>query len=453
MTRRLGTILLLALMSFTTGLRAQESASSGIVGQVVDSTKGAMPGATVTVINVGTNAQRVTNTDAEGRFSVPNLTPATYTVRVELSGFATTEVKGLILRNGEVGRPTITLGLVNVAETVTVVGLSPLLQTTNASVSQTITQKQIEDLPVAGRGLLSFASLSAGVTPQAFNRGTQFGAAGSSRSQYVTVEGGRDSSTNYAIDGVYVRSLRFNNLSLNPPLDAVQEVAILRNSFTTEYGQGQSVVSMVTKSGSNSISGSAYTYRRDDSFNTANYFGQKPGDKTQAGFTLGGPIIRNKFFAFGGYEALRTSADRTLLGSVPAPALLNGNFSSLSTAIKDPLTGQPFAGNIIPSSRFSDFAKILRPTVPDPNQAGANNFRAIKPFNDDADTVDVRLDQVLSQKHTLFERFLYYKGSQLNPSLFSYTNFPQTGRNFAVGETWVVSPAIVNETRFGYNYA
>ena len=127
--------------------------------------------------------------------------------------------------------------------------MSPLLQTTNASVGQTITQKQIEDLPVAGRSLLSFAALSAGVTPQSFNRGTQFGAAGSSRSQYVTVEGGRDSSTNYAIDGVYVRSLRFNNLSLNPPLDAVQEVNVLRNSFTTEYGQGQAVVSIVTKSG------------------------------------------------------------------------------------------------------------------------------------------------------------------------------------------------------------
>ena len=102
------------------------------------------------------------STDAEGRFSVPNLPPATYTVRVELSGFQTTEVKGLTLRNGEVSRPTITLGLANVSENVTVVGMSPLLQTTNASVSQTITQKQIEDLPVAGRALLSFASLSAG---------------------------------------------------------------------------------------------------------------------------------------------------------------------------------------------------------------------------------------------------------------------------------------------------
>src|SRR5204863_9377677 len=139
------------------------------------------------------------------------------------------------------------------AETVTGVGMCPLLTTTNACVRQSITQNQIEDLPVAGRGLLSFAPLSAGVTPQAFNRGTQFGAAGSSRSQYVTVEGGRDSSTNYAIDGVYVRSLRFNNISLNPPLDAVQEVNVLRNSFTTEYGQGQAVVSIVTKSGSNRL--------------------------------------------------------------------------------------------------------------------------------------------------------------------------------------------------------
>ena len=119
----------------------------------------------------------------------------------------------------------------------------------------------------------------------AFSSGTQFGAAGSSRSQFVTVEGGRDSSTNYAIDGVYVRSLRFNNLSLTPPLDAVQEVNVLRNAFTTEYGQGQAVVSMVTKSGGNRISASAYDYRRENSLNTANYFGQTPGNKTQAGVT------------------------------------------------------------------------------------------------------------------------------------------------------------------------
>ena len=134
MTRRLGSMTLIAVLFLSTGTRAQESASSGIVGQVIDTTKGAMPGATVTVTNTGTNAQRVVSTDAEGRFSVPTLPPATYTVRVELSGFQTSELSGLTLRNGEVSRPTITLGLANVSENVTVVGLSPLLQTTNASV-------------------------------------------------------------------------------------------------------------------------------------------------------------------------------------------------------------------------------------------------------------------------------------------------------------------------------
>jgi outer membrane receptor for ferrienterochelin and colicin len=102
------------------------------------------------------------------------------------------------------------------------------------------------------------------VTPQAFNRGTQFGAAGSSRNQYVTIEGGRDSSTNYTVDGVYVRSLRFNNLSLAPPIDAVQEVTVLRNSFSTEYGQGHAVVSIVTKSGTNRFTGSMSEFFRSD---------------------------------------------------------------------------------------------------------------------------------------------------------------------------------------------
>ena len=453
MFRRLTSLTVAALVLFCAAAVAQESASGGITGQVLDPTHAALPGATVTVINTGTSAQRVVIADAEGRFTVPNLPSATYTIRIELSGFTTVEVKDFDLRNGEIAKPTITLSLATVAENVTVVGASPLLQVTNASVSQTITQKQIEDLPVAGRNLLAFAALSAGVTPQSFNRGTQFGAAGSSRGQYVTVEGGRDSSTNYTIDGVYVRSLRFNNISLNPPLDAVQEVNVLQNSFTTEYGQGQAVVSIVTKSGKNSFDGSAYDYVRNTSYEAANYFGQKPGNRTQAGATAGGPAIRNRAFFYAGYEGLRTSQDKTLLGSVPNPAFVSGDFSSLSTPIIDPTTGKPFQGNLVPANRFSSFARILAPTIPVPNNGGPNNYVTIQPFNDDADTATFRGDQVLGSKHNLFERFLYYKGSQVNPSVFSFTNYPQNGRNLALGETWVVSQKVVNEIRFGYNYA
>jgi hypothetical protein len=460
MYRRVGSVttalvvLAMALSLCASGY-AQESASSGIIGLVADSTHGALPGATVTVINVGTNAQRVATTDADGRFSIPNLPPATYTVRVELAGFQTVELKEFTLRNGEVARPAITLGLANVAETITVAGESPLLQTQSASVSQTISQKQIEDLPVNGRTLLSFASLSAGVTPKAFNRGTQFGAAGSSRNQYVTVEGGRDSSTNYTVDGVYVRSLRFNNLSLAPPIDSVQEVSVLRNSFSTEYGQGQAVVSIVTKSGTNSLQGSAYEFVRNDAFDARNFFAAaKPQlERNQFGGSGGGPIKQNKFFVFGSYEGLRTTKELPFLASVPNPAFLAGDFSSLATPIIDPLTGQQFQGNIIPTNRFSNFARILAPTVPRPNQAGANNYNINKSFTDDADTFTVRTDQVLNHNNNLFERFMWYDGSQLNPSVFSYTNLPQRGRNLAVGHTWVINTALVNEVRFGYNYA
>src|SRR3954452_23764815 len=336
MFRRLMSLTVAALLLGAVVARAQESASGGIAGQILDGTRAAVPGATVTVINAGTNAQRVATTDGEGRFTIPNLPSATYIIRVELQGFNTVELKDFVVRNGDIAKPAITLALANVAESITVTGTSPLLQVSNASVGQAIGQKQIEDLPVSGRNPLAFAALAAGVTPQAFNLGTQFGAAGSSRSQYVTVEGGRDSSTNYAIDGVYVRSLRFNNLSPNPTLDAVQEVNVLRNAFTTEYGQGQAVVSIVTKSGTNQIQGSGYEYLRDSSMAAANYFGQKVGNRNQAGVTFGGPAVKNKAFFFGGYEGLRTTQGRTLLASVPNPAFMAGDFSSLTTAVRDP---------------------------------------------------------------------------------------------------------------------
>ena len=329
---------------------------------MTDSSQAAIPGATVTVTNVGTNAQRTAVTDGEGRFSVPALPPATYHIKVELQGFQTAELPNFVLRQGETARPTITLGIATVTESVTVTGEAPLLQTQSASVGQVINEKQIEDLPLNGRTVLSLASLSAGVTPRNFARNTQFGR----RNQFITVEGGRDSSTNYTIDGVYVRSLRFNNLSLNPPIDAVQEVSLLRNSFSTEYGQGQAVVSIVTKSGTNQLHGSAYEFYRGDRFDAKNFFAPtKPEYKrNQFGATGGGPIMRNKVFVFGAYEGLRTIQGQPFLGSVPSQAFLSGNFSALATPIRDPLTGQPFPGNIIPREPLLEFR--AHPDADDP---------------------------------------------------------------------------------------
>jgi hypothetical protein len=430
---------------------AQQSASSAIVGHVTDATHAGLPGATVTVRNVGTSAQRVVVTDEEGRFAVPGLLAATYQVRVDLAGFQSAVIDELVLRNGETARPALTLNLAALNESVSVRAESPLLQTQSASVSAVITDKMLEQLPVAGRTLLNITILAPGVSPRDFQRGTFFGR----RDQYVTVEGGRDSSTNYTIDGVYVRSLRWNNLSLNPPLDAVQEVNLLRNSFSTEYGQGQAIVSMVTKSGTNRFSGSASEYFRDQALNARNYFSSSnpPYRRNQYGFTSGGPVIRQKAFVFGAYERLTERRGETQFATVPNPAWLRGDFSNVALAIVDPLTGLPFPGNRIPQARITPFAALQLETIPAPNATGPNNYTTVHDFTENNDAVTLRFDEVLNAKHSLFERYIWYDSQQVSPGAITDTGRPQQGRNLALGHTWVLSPSIVNEIRFGYNYA
>jgi hypothetical protein len=175
MSSKLVSIVVSWLFLVSAAVSAQQSASSGLAGQVTDSSQAAVPGATVTVTNVGTNAQRMAVTDGEGRFAIPALPPAAYHIKVELQGFETAELPNFVLRQGETERPTITLGLATVREAITVIGESPLLQTQSASVTQVINQKQIEDLPLNGRnsgGAISSSRSKADVTAQPTTRST-----------------------------------------------------------------------------------------------------------------------------------------------------------------------------------------------------------------------------------------------------------------------------------------
>jgi hypothetical protein len=429
---------------------AQQSASSAVMGSVVDTTQAAVPGATVTVTQIGTGARRVVVTDGDGRFSVPALRAATYSLRVELAGFTTAEIKELVLRDGETIRQTVIMPVATIAEAVTVVGEAPLLQTGSATVSSVIDAKTLEEIPVAGRTVLNVTTLAPGVTPRDFNRTTFFGR----RDQYVTVEGGRDSSTNYAIDGVYVRSLRWNNMSVTPALDSVQEVNLLRNSFSTEYGQGQAVVSMVTKSGTNKLTGSAVEYFRNKAMNARKYFETTKAnfDRNQYGLTLGGPVARNKFFAFGAVEKIGESHGEVNFANVPPQTWLAGDFSDVALPILDPLTGLAFPGNRIPQSRITKFAAEQLDTIPLANATGVNNYRVVRDFTDDTKTATFRFDQVLNTHHSFFERYIWYDSFQVLPGAVTDSGRPQQGRNLAVGHTWVASESIVNELRAGYNY-
>ncbi|MBA2604789.1 MAG: TonB-dependent receptor, partial [Acidobacteria bacterium] len=435
-------------------VHAQQSASSGIVGQVTDATQAALPGVTVTVINVGTNAARSTVTDAEGRFSIPNLPPATYQIRASLDGFADVVLEAFAVRFGETARRMLTLGVANVTEAVNVQAEAPLLQSQSASVGQVIVEKQLEELPVADRNVLNLVATAAGVSAKSFIRGAlDYGR----RDQYVTVDGGRDSDTSYAADGIFLSSLLFNNLALNPPSDSVQEISLLRNSFSTEFGQGQAVVSMVTKSGSNRFSGSAFENFRHHSLNARNYFApsdqpEPKFERNRFGFTLGGPVVRNRVFGFGSFERLRARENEVNFANVPDPSFVRGDFSSVATPLRDPLTGQPFPGNMIPADRIVPFAAIQVGAIPAPNVSGPNNYRSIRPFTENTDTINIRLDQVVGRDHTLFQRYLWFDSDQVIPGATTDSGRPQIGKNLAVGHTWVISPTLVNEIRFGYNY-
>ena len=278
------------------------------------------------------------------------------------------------------------------------------------------------------------------------------------RDQYVTVDGGRDSDTSYAADGIFLGSLLFNNMALNPPSDSLQEVSLQRSSFSTEFGQGQAVVSMVTKSGSNRLSAAAFENFRHHALNARNYFAPRNEpepefSRNRFGVSLGGPLLRNRAFAFGSYERLSANEEEVHFANVPEPAFLRGNFSSVSTPIRDPLTGQPFPGNVIPQDRILPFAAIQIPAIPAPNIIGPNNYRAIRPFTEDSDSLSFRFDEVLNGDHTLFQRYMWFDSEQAIPSAITDSGRPQVGRNLALGHTWVMSRNFVNEIRFGYAYS
>src|SRR5690242_3007303 len=154
------------LLHPSAGLWAQQTASSGIVGQVTDATQAAVSGASVTVTNAGTHATRTAMTDSQGNFSVPNLAPATYDIRVEKTGFQTAVISAFDLPIGQIAHPMITLALGSLTETVNVQADAPLLQSQTSEVGQVIDSKQISDLPLNGRNLVQLASLAAGVSPR-----------------------------------------------------------------------------------------------------------------------------------------------------------------------------------------------------------------------------------------------------------------------------------------------
>ena len=444
---------------------AQTGAAS-ITGLLTDQSGAAAPGATVTATNQATSVEYTAVSNDAGNYTVTSVPVGTYVVKAALSGFKTATTKPIELEAKQIARLDFKLQVGSLEDTVEVTAEAPVLQTESATVGEVISGTTVNSLPLNGRNTGQLALLLPGVVtpnPQSFvNQSRNF----SGGRPYVN--GNREQTNNYMIDGVDMNESIDNLVAYQPSPDALAEISVETNNYAADTGNvAGAVLSNIVKSGSNRFRGNAFEFYRDSSLDANTWANNRSGaprqERTQHifGATLGGPLVKNKLFFFADYQGTRYNAPGTEVLSVAPASWRNGDFSGVSTVIRDPVTGQPFPGNIIPASRISPVARgILNNTAlyPLPNRGVtgvSGNFVGPTLTTIRAHQGDLRLDWNASPNDKVFGRFSFSTfDSENNTRAFPLIlGLSQTGpfRNLALNWNRVFSPALVNEVLLGYN--
>ena len=337
---RLSSVVLVLLMGCLAALPCSAQTAATLYGAVTDAGGAAIPGASVTVTDVGTAVVTKTTTDASGNYSFPSLSAAGYSITVEAPGFKTEDIKGIVLQVNQKAREDVKLQVGSVDTKVEVTGEAPLVDTSSASVGTVIDQREVVDLPLNVRRFGALAILVPGTVPDAGAGSVSGGFANSSfgspfsESTYAA-NGARSSSNNTLIDGVDSRNLTFGGFAVQPSPDAVQEFKIQTNIYDAAFGKtAGSTINLITKSGTNSFHGSIYEFLRNDVLDASNYFNPVKPElrRNQYGVAIGGPIWRSKhLFFFGNYEGLRLVQGSSATSLVPTAAQRAGDLSGLLT--------------------------------------------------------------------------------------------------------------------------
>jgi outer membrane receptor protein involved in Fe transport len=435
---------------------AAQSLQTSIVGQVRDASGAIMPGVTITVTNRETGVGKTTVTDAEGAYSVTSLIAGSYDVRAELSGFRPAVRQEVPVISGNAVRADFELGVGEVGETVEVVAdaTSRILRTEDPTLGLTLGESQVQGLPVKNRNFLALAQMVPGATESLTGNQNTLG-----RSQplNLSVHGQRHFDNNIRLDGASIIAGFVNSSTFVPSLEVLKEVSVQTGQYSAAYGMFSGAqVDMIVKSGQNRPHGSGYYYYRDESLNARRFFDVSdppPFDYGQFGATVGGPIVSNRTFFFFGYEGTRSDRETTGQATTAPAAFRQGDFSALSTPVRDPFTGQPFSGNIIPSNRLAPQAQALLEYVPLPNRDGlSNNYVNTSVTNEREHQYFIRLDHQFSSATALFGRGAFRNATidtvQLNPN---FRSLGEPGNQYGVvGLTHTFSPRMLLEARVSY---
>lgn len=321
-------LFLIAICTVSTVAIAQD-ATGKISGTVHDPQGAVISGANIVVTNVATGINSHTTTDADGVYQVRNLPIGSYRVSGEQAGFQKVVTAPAQLQINATLKIDLTLPVGTASESVEVSGSASLVETQNATMGNSVTSRPIVDLPLNGRNVLDLAQLEAGVTQS--NPGDASGG------QKFNIAGARSDSVTFLLDGGNNNNLLDNSVVFNPNPDAIAEFRILESNYNAEYGRNAGgIISVVTKSGGNEIHGSAYDFLRNDALDANSFFNKVNGlpretlRKNQFGATVGGPIMKDKFFFFGSYQGQRWNEGiHPSQGSYLTftPAMLQGDFS------------------------------------------------------------------------------------------------------------------------------
>src|SRR6185369_15946085 len=466
---------------FTAAFGWSQTSTGTIIGTVADGTGAVIAAARIAVVNTGTNAKLEVLSNEEGSYTAPLLPPGAYSVTVTAQGFKSFERSGIQLRVQQQARVDIVLQVGGVSESVSVSADAAVVESTASSIGKVVDNKRILELPLNTRNVYSLVNLTPGVT----------GSIGNAHNAVsYSVNGARGGTFDVLVDGssaAFPTVNGFAGLSVFPSVDAVAEFKMQAQNFSAEFGRSiTSVLNLVYKSGGNNFHGSAYEFLRNSVLDSNNYFANQRGvslasfKRNQFGGMVSGPIIKNRTFFMGAFEALRERSFSDRLTTVPTALERAGNFSATRATptqlitIFDPDTTRPnphgggsirdsFPGNIIPANRVDAVARNVAGYFPTANQPGdpgtqRNNFYNSGAASVNTDNADVRVDHNLSDKQRLFSRFSYRRSYNAPPQLFpgelgiaeGRVINNDFGRNAVVDYTNTIGPATVVNVRLSF---
>jgi len=467
-------------MCFSVYSVSAQKTSGQISGNVVDSSGAVLPDTTIVITQVGTNAQRTVTTSSDGNYSITDLPIGTYRISAKKTGFKESLIDNVIVNVSTVTRQDITLQVGVVGERVEITASDVQVETQTGTIGEVVTGEQVRELPLNGRSFVQLTQLQPGVSAQnnfdSKNKGLFAGVD-------FSVNGNSAQSNLFLTDGANNNDTGSNRtILLYPSIEAIAEFKSLRNSYGPEYGQAAgAIISIVTRGGENQFHGSLFYFGRNDKLNAAEFFTHLPGQqkdklrRNDFGFSLGGPIIKDRLFFFYSQEWNKELRGVTRTGSVPTVAERSGDFRNRRILANGNSCDGPAIGSgpgaatqVIPAANLSNAGLTLEKLFPLPNIAwspssgNCTNWASSIPSPIDFREENVRIDYKLNHANQLFGRFTQDNWSNASPILFSNlwgddafpgveSSWSQPSRQVAVKLTTTLSTNSINEVQFSYS--